>query len=257
MHNTQPLDCSIPPKKSQLKTLWNSVSADLRSELGDSTFDLWFSEFKLTKIENGLVTLRAPGSMYSIWVEENFKEILISIFQKYLCVCSGIIFEVTSKTKSKGSSSAKRSRRSKKDKPTKLKPRVLVEKVSEQRLLERGRLAGLVEIFRFDNFVPGDNSELAWAAAQAVAESPGKTYQPLFFHSACGLGKTHLLHGIGWESLRRRPKSKIIFVTAEQFANDYIDAIQKNSLVSFRKKYREADLLLIDDVQFLGRKEGL
>ncbi|MEQ1841332.1 MAG: chromosomal replication initiator protein DnaA, partial [Verrucomicrobiales bacterium] len=140
---------------------------------------------------------------------------------------------------------------------TKLTPQVLVEKVSEKKLLERGRAAGLVEIFRFENFVPGENSELAWAASRAVADQPGKTYQPLFFHSACGLGKTHLLHGIGWESLRLRPKSKIIFVTAEQFANDYIDAIQKNALVPFRRRYREADLLLIDDVQFLGRKEGL
>ncbi|MEM9281231.1 MAG: chromosomal replication initiator protein DnaA, partial [Verrucomicrobiota bacterium] len=144
-----------------------------------------------------------------------------------------------------------------KSRPTKLKRKVLVEKISEEKLLERGRAAGLVDIFRFENFVPGENSELAWAAAQAVAQEPGKTYQPLFFHSACGLGKTHLLHGIGWASLRLRPKSKILFVTAEQFANDYINAIQKNSLVSFRKKYREADLLLLDDVQFLGRKDGL
>ena len=257
MHDTYPLDCSVPLKKPQLKTLWNTVSSDLRTELGDSTFDLWFTDFKLAKIENGEVTLRAPGSMYSIWVEENFKESLISTFNKYLSSCEGIRFDVNSKNKSKGAGSGKSAKKAKKEKPTKLKPRVLVEKISEEKLLERGRAAGLVEIFRFDNFVPGDNSELAWAAAQAVAESPGKTYQPLFFHSACGLGKTHLLHGIGWESLRRRPKSKIIFVTAEQFANDYIDAIQKNALVSFRKKYREADLLLIDDVQFLGRKEGL
>ncbi|MEM6916211.1 MAG: chromosomal replication initiator protein DnaA, partial [Verrucomicrobiota bacterium] len=77
------------------------------------------------------------------------------------------------------------------------------------------------------------------------------------FHSACGLGKTHLLHAIGWESLRRRPKSRVLFVTAEQFSNDYIDAIQNNALVGFRKRYREADLLLIDDVHFFGRKEGL
>ena len=84
MHNTYPLDCSVPLKKSQLKTLWNTVSSDLRAELGDSTFDLWFTDFKLAKIENGEVTLRAPGSMYSIWVEENFKESLIFIFNKYL-----------------------------------------------------------------------------------------------------------------------------------------------------------------------------
>src|SRR5690606_33985252 len=80
-------------------------------------------------------------------------------------------------------------------------PRILVERVSESKLLERGRAAGLSELYRFDNFVPGENSELACAASRAVADKPGKTYQPLFFHSASGLGKTHLLHAIGWESL--------------------------------------------------------
>ncbi len=140
----------------------------------------------------------------------------------------------------------------------KLSSRVLVEKVSEKKLLERGRAAGLVEIFRFENFVPGENSELAWAASRAVADKPGKTYQPLVLplllrarenpsSSRDRLGK----------SCGSVPKSKIIFVSAEQFANDYIDAIQKNALVAFRKRFREADLLLIDDVQFLGRKEGL
>ncbi len=201
--------------------------------------------------------LQAPGSMYSIWVEENFKDSLISIFGKYLTACDKICFEVATEQSSEEPDEEKVKTKSGENKPTKLKPRVLVEKISEEKLLERGRNAGLVEVFRFDNFVPGENSELAWAAAQAVADQPGKTYQPLFFHSACGLGKTHLLHGIGWESLKQRPKSKIIFVTAERFANDYIDGIQKNSLASFRKKYRKADLLLIDDVQFLGRKEGL
>ncbi len=261
MHEDYPLDSSESINQQKLKPLWNAVAADLNAQLGESTFDLWFSDFRLTCVENGVVTLQAPGSMYSIWVEENFKESLISTFEQYLTSCGKIRFEVASEAQlieaAQEAAKEEASTESKKEAPTKLKPRVLVEEISEEKLIERGRNAGLVEIFRFDNFVSGENSELAWAAAQAVADQPGKTYQPLFFHSACGLGKTHLLHGIGWESLKQRPKSRIIFVTAEQFANDYIDAIQKNSLVSFRKKYREADLLLIDDVQFLGRKEGL
>ncbi|MCB1093043.1 MAG: chromosomal replication initiator protein DnaA, partial [Verrucomicrobiae bacterium] len=83
------------------------------------------------------------------------------------------------------------------------------------------------------------------------------TYHPLFIYSASGLGKTHLLHAIGWDSLKRRPRSKVIYITAERFANDYIEAIQKNNLVAFRKRFREADMLLIDDVQFLSGKEGM
>lgn len=260
MHNRDPLDPQPYNPPTQLNTLWTNISNDLRVELGDSTFDLWFGNFQLLAVSPEEVVLIAPGTMYAIWVEENFKTSLISVFQKYLGSCGRIRFQVAvvaeddspDAGEEEGETAARAS-----EGRTKLSPRVLTEKVSEKKLIELGRAAGLVEIFRFDNFVPGENSELAWAASRAVADLPGKTYQPLFFHSACGLGKTHLLHAIGWESLRLRPKSRIIFVTAEQFANDYIDAIQKNALVPFRKRYREADLLLIDDVQFLGRKEGL
>lgn len=250
-------DATEPIPNAQLETLWDSVSTDLRKELGDSPFSLWFSEFRLTHAGPEGITLLAPGTMYSIWVEENFKDSLLSAFQKYVEPCEHVRCEVDSSTAPDGKAFEKGKKKGGKSEVTRLKPRVMVEKISESKLLERGRAAGLVDTFRFENFVSGENSDLAWAAAQAVAEQPGKTYQPLFFHSACGLGKTHLLHGIGWESLRRRPKSKIIFVTAERFANDYIEAIQKSSIATFRKKYREADLLLIDDVQFLGRKEGL
>lgn len=242
--------------KQDLERIWNHVAAELRSELGVATFDLWFADFSIVSAEGELVTLEAPGSMYAIWVEENFKNCLLSILPNYFSSCTRIAFEVSAGEEG-APSPAPAPESEKVEKPLVVKKKVLSQEISEKKLLERGRKAGLVEIFRFENFVPGENSELAWAAAQAVAAEPGKTYQPLFFHSSCGLGKTHLLHGIGWESLRRRPKSKIIFVTAEHFANDYIDAIQKNSLVPFRKKYREADLLLIDDVQFLGRKDGL
>lgn len=260
MHNRHPLDPQHHNPPTQLNTLWTNISNDLRVELGDSTFDLWFGNFQLLAVSPEEVVLIAPGTMYAIWVEENFKTSLMSVFHKYLGSCGRIRFEVavvseddTPDAEEEEVATAERASEGR----TKLSPRVLTVKVSEKKLIELGRAAGLVEIFRFDNFVPGENSELAWAASRAVADLPGKTYQPLFFHSACGLGKTHLLHAIGWESLRLRPKSRIIFVTAEQFANDYIDAIQKNALVPFRKRYREADLLLIDDVQFLGRKEGL
>ena len=258
MHNRYPLDTRLELEQPQLTTLWTDVSRELRTLLGDSTFDLWFGEFKLTSVDSTEVVMLAPGTMYAIWVEENFKSSLILVFQKHLSSFARIRFEVAmiSELEARPVDELFESEEGN-ERREKLSSRVLVEKVSEKKLLERGRAAGLVEIFRFENFVPGENSELAWAASRAVADKPGKTYQPLFFHSSCGLGKTHLLHGIGWESLRLRPKSKIIFVTAEQFANDYIDAIQKNALVSFRKRYREADLLLIDDVQFLGRKEGL
>lgn len=261
MHNPVPFSSSDENAKSFLKKLWKTVTVDLIDDLGASTYDLWLSDFKLISVDQKEIVMRAPGAMYAIWVEENFKETILFHFQKYVADCKAVRFDVATaeqiaKKEKKRAAKAKTEKADEEAVPH-LKPKVLVEVASDEKIRRLGLEAGLVETFSFENFVPGENSEVAWAAAKAVAAEPGKTYQPLFFHSPSGLGKTHLLHGIGWASLRLRPRSKVIFVTAEQFANDYIDAIQKNSLMSFRKKYREADLLLIDDVQFLGRKEGL
>ncbi len=242
-------------EKQDLGALWWSVSDDLRAELGASTVELFLPNFRLTGLDDSVAVIQVPGSGYALWAETNFKESILSTLQKHIPACKSFRFDVTDEEAVLPVEKAKSEK--KKNKAAKLKERVLTERISDEKLVERGRAAGLVDLFTFENFVPGQNSDLAWAASQAVANEPGKTYQPLFFHSACGLGKTHLLHGIGWASLKKRPKSRVLFVTAEQFSNDYIDAIQNNALVAFRKKYREADLLLIDDVQFFGRKEGL
>lgn len=250
MHRPYPLSTEKQISRPDLVCIWNDVSTDIKSTLGESNFDLWFTYARLLEVKDGYVVLQTPGSMYSIWVEENFKESLVSIFSNYLEPLAGIRFESSEVEEIEEVEEADN------EAPAQDKPKVLFREISKPKLRERGLKAGLVEKYNFENFVVGENSELAAAASRAVSEQPGKTYQPLFFHSSCGLGKTHLLHAIGWESLRLRPKSKIIFVTAEEFANDYIDAIHKNALVAFRKKYREADLLLIDDIQFLGRKDG-
>src|SRR5207302_2695950 len=107
----------------------------------------------------------------------------------------------------------------------------------------------------FDSFVVGANNQFAHAAALAVANQPAKTYNPLFIHGGVGLGKTHLMQAIGQHILAAKKKSKAIYLSSERFTNEFIDAIQNNTLVKFRKRYRQADVLLIDDIQFLAGKE--
>lgn len=122
--------------------------------------------------------------------------------------------------------------------------------------LERlSRRAGLNPRYSFDSFVPGSNSEFAHAACLSVADRPAMTYNPLFIHGGAGLGKTHLLHAIGHRILEHNPKSRVVYVTSEEFTNGFIDSI-RNGLVKFRKKYRQADVLLIDDIQFFAGKES-
>ncbi len=109
--------------------------------------------------------------------------------------------------------------------------------------------------YTFESFVVGQNNHYAAAASKAVADTPAKTYNPLFLYGGVGLGKTHLMQSIGQAMLAKKKNSAVIYISSERFTNEFIDAIQHSTLVKFRKKYRLADVLLIDDIQFLAGKE--
>ncbi len=116
--------------------------------------------------------------------------------------------------------------------------------------------SGLIPKYTFETFIVGKNNELAHAASQAVAKSPGTQYNPLFIYGGVGLGKTHLMHAAGHRLLQTNPKTKILYVTSEKFANDYVNAISQKRMEEFKKEYRGVDALLIDDIQFMAGKEG-
>jgi chromosomal replication initiator protein len=118
-----------------------------------------------------------------------------------------------------------------------------------------GSALGLNPRNTFESFVVGPNNEIAHAASLAVAQSPAKTYNPLFVYGGVGLGKTHLMQAIGQYVVAKKKNTKVMYLSSELFINEFIDAIQHSNLVKFRKRYRQADLLLIDDIQFLGGKE--
>ncbi len=120
-----------------------------------------------------------------------------------------------------------------------------------------GDIAGLNPRYSFDTFVKGQSNQFALAAAQRVAETPGRSYNPLFIYGAAGLGKTHLLHAIGHYVHRHYQHDVVRYVSTETFLNEYVDAIRSNTTASFKRRYRDIDVLLIDDIQFMEGKEGL
>ena len=120
-----------------------------------------------------------------------------------------------------------------------------------------GPESGFNPKYVFDTFVVGSNNSFSHAAALAVAQAPGKAYNPLFLYGGTGLGKTHLLHAIGQQVLNQKKQHKVSYVSSEKFTNEYIEAIQTSSLAKFRRRYRQADVLLIDDIQFLAGKERI
>ena len=116
--------------------------------------------------------------------------------------------------------------------------------------------SNLVSKYDFENFVIGNSNRFAHAAALAVAEAPAKVYNPLFLYSSSGLGKTHLMHAIGNRIKQNNPDMKILYISSETFTNEMINSIQNNAMEAFRNKYRNIDVLLIDDIQFLRKKES-
>jgi len=273
--NDTRLDAASGVEKEVCASVWKCAAEDLRERIGDRTFERWFRHVELDRIDTEAAWMVAPNPIYQLWIEENFKADLNTSLGTFLQNCPPVSFQVAvamggdgarkpkSKRRKSGGGGGKASKASG-QKEAKLRQnkgaadsgKEAVDMMSDSELLRRGRAIGLSERYWMEGYVVGDNNQLSHAAAMAIVEKQTLRYNPLFLYSAPGLGKSHLLHAIGWEILRKNPRARIAFVSGEVFANEFIAALQKHSLVAFRKKYREADVLLMDDIQFLAGKDA-
>ena len=222
-----------------LDSLWSQISSALRGELGDGVFDRWFSTLRLADANAREVALVIPNSIYQVWIESNY----LSQLQAALMTVFGAKRKVVFRVENGAAVTL----------ATVAETAGVPEEPSEPAGATGAK--GLNPHYIFDTFVVGANSEFAHAASLAVAKSPARTYNPLFIHGGVGLGKTHLLQAIGHHLAASRRGTKVAYVRSETFTNEFINAIQTNSLVKFRRRYRQADILLIDDIQFLAGKE--
>ena len=244
-------------------SFWNEVCTLLRVRIGRE-FDRWFRNLTAEAGDDGEVRITVPNPINQLWIESNYLSILSEAIAEVLGGPRTIEFIVNAASAERLSPDTAEpelalSYRQMGTPVASREPRGIAEPVAAEttaRTQENLGESGLSPKFSFDNFVVGTTNSYCSAVAKAVAEKPGRIYNPLFFHSAPGLGKTHLLHAIGREIMFRKKRAVVRYVTSESFTNEFIDAIRKQNLPQFRAKYRKVDVLLIDDVQFFAGKDS-
>ena len=230
--------------------IWHTAQEHLRSKLSPDTYNMWFAPLRASTIEGNHATLEAPNEFSEVWLKDNY----LSLIQDAFAVASGRQLQVKFKVVTDQGTVIPISTPATPARPL---PKA---KVASEAAADRAAANGEISFNpknTFDSFVVGNNNNFAYAAAKAVAEAPGKSYNPLFLYGGVGLGKTHLLHAIGQQVAANKKGARVAYVSSEKFTNEYIDGIQNNQLAKFRKKYRQTDVLLIDDIQFLAGKERI
>jgi chromosomal replication initiator protein len=233
----------MPHHRDQTEQLWKLVTQHLRTSVSEDAYTRWFSNLKLISASDAEIELQAPDTIHQLWIEMNYMPVLKAAFGAITGMEHQILLEVESPPVAvNGYGPAEAA-----PDPAPLSNTVSVMEVDEP-------VENLSHAMTFENFIVGSANSFAHAAAISVSEKPGRSYNPLFLFGGSGLGKTHLMQAIGARVREGKPRARVVYSSCEEFINQYIQAVQTNSLARFRKRFRQADVLLIDDVQFLEGK---
>lgn len=234
--------------------LWQSVLTKLELDISRPSFLTWFQETGIKDIENGVVTVFVPNGFAKEWLQNKYHKSILHILRAVSTDIRDISYiigkpEGVFATPSLRDQSAKRKRLS--------VPISFTDETPTLRDISVNPLTNLNPRYTFNNFVVGSFNELANAAAQSVIKNPGTTYNPLFIYGGVGLGKTHLIQAIGNEILINNPQYKVRYVPAERYMTEIVEALRNQGMNRLKEKYREVDLLILDDVQFIARTEKM
>ncbi len=232
---------------SSPETFWSSLRDNLLEVIPADTFRVWFDNIRVGRLDDDGCELITPNEFSAIWIRDNYLDIIRREADRL--VARPFTVELLGDIGTDSSSGSDR-----------ISSIPTPKAASKSRMTGpalQGRSLGINPKNTFSNFIVGGGSELAHAACVAVSNAPAHAYNPLFLYGETGLGKTHLMHAVAHQALNRNPSCRITYVSCEKFTNEFIRAIQENSLTKFRSRYRSVDYLLIDDIQFLAGKERI
>lgn len=221
----------------EIEEVWGKTLEVIEEKVGTQTFELWFRPLKLLHLQDQQITLEVPNRFFKEWLEDHYPGLINETLEKFFKKQVGLKFTVSEKQQD-----------------------AALRKIETKRENRRVKLASrgifLNPKYIFENFVVGPSNQFARAAATAVAESPGKAYNPLFIYGGVGLGKTHLLNAIGNLVIDKSRDINLLYTPAEQFTNEFVYSMRNNKMEEFKNRYRNLDVLLIDDIQFIAGKSG-
>lgn len=218
----------------------------VRKNITEVEYRTWFVPVRPLGVQGGTLVLGVRNSFAMEWFRKHYQSLLEDALRQLGAQTPQVSFEVLPAVQDAMISPS--------DPPPSV-PVAPAAPVAQPVAVGGSTRKSLNPKYTFENFVVGPNNNLAHAAALAVADSPGKTYNPLFIYGDVGLGKTHLMHAVGHYVLERHPDKRVEYVSTESFTNDLINAIREDRMAAFRNRYRSVDLLLVDDIQFLAGKE--
>ena len=239
------------PSTSTDLSLWENTNQQLKNLFPSDIYEMWFSDLICAQESDSRIVLEAASEFNAIWIESNFLDVICQQAKSFAGAPVEIVIEAAKTQASESDSKIKNETPSRVDAPARQ-----VRREIPANDFSSPRRSLLNPSNTFDNFVVGSGNQLAHAASIAVANAPGRAYNPLFVFGETGLGKTHLMHAVAHQMLLNNPTAHIAYISTEKFTNEFIHAIRENKLARFRKFYRNVDALLVDDIHFLSGKES-
>jgi chromosomal replication initiator protein len=230
--------------------VWQAALGEIEVSLSRGSFITWFKNTALLKAENGLVVVGVTNVFIKQHLEKKYSELIASTLSKQGIKVDRIEYKMMSasvQAKNNNSSSEYQSEQLSTIEPERSRPSSPINNLKQS----------LNDRYTFDNFVVGDGNELAFAACQAIAASPGNKYNPLYLYGGVGIGKTHLIQAVGNALQDRNPDAKILYIATEQFVREFVQALRGRTAATFANNYRSSDVLIVDDVQFLAGKDKI